>query len=370
MAREHIGGWDRGGATSDELAVIAHAHPQRRGSLRRSVTCADSAKRSQNVGMLRLPSLVVLFVVSCRVSSGPPAVASKSVESLPAPSTPPRSYRARFTSSPPVVDGRLDDAAWNDVAWTDDFLDIEGATRPTPRYRTRAKLLWDERLLYVAAELEEPDVWATLRSHDEIVFHDDDFEIFVDPDGDRRTYYELETNALGTVFDLFLPRTYRDGGPAVHSWNCQGLVTRIDVQGSLNDPRDEDRGWTLEWAIPWNSLVPPDHGDGGAPLPAVDEERRRHGAAPKEGDTWRINFSRVEWKQNFEHLDAHGRRIGPSRPAANAAISAGNTGSAAPLVPYEKALGEKEDNWVWSPQGVVDMHLPERWGEVVFVRAR
>ena len=26
----------------------------------------------------------------------------------------------------------------------------------------------------------------------------------------------------------------------------------------------------------------------------------------------------------------------------------------------------KEDNWVWSPQGLVDMHVPERWGVVQF----
>jgi hypothetical protein len=32
---------------------------------------------------------------------------------------------------------------------------------------------------------------------------------------------------------------------------------------------------------------------------------------------------------------------------------------------YEKA-SEKEDNWVWSAQGLVNMHYPERWGIVEF----
>jgi hypothetical protein len=29
----------------------------------------------------------------------------------------------------------------------------------------------------------------------------------------------------------------------------------------------------------------------------------------------------------------------------------------------------REDNWVWSPQGVVDMHRPETWGYVQFSTA-
>ncbi len=289
---------------------------------------------------------------------------------MPPPSAPPNTYRALFASSPLILDGKLDDAAWNLVPWTADFVDIEGPAKPTPRYRTRAKMLWDERYLYVAAELEEPDVWATLRAHDEIVFHDNDFEIFIDPDGDGRAYYELETNCLGTIFDLFLPRTYRDGGPAVHTWDCVRLVTKIAVQGSVNDPRDDDKGWTLEWAIPWASLIAPSKGDqktDDKPLPPVVEERQRNGAAPKDGEMWRINFSRVQWKHNFEELDEKGARVGPKNRSP-VPLPDNNAITQSPLKRYEKKKGESEGNWVWSPQWVVDMHVPDRWGKVTFVR--
>ena len=38
----------------------------------------------------------------------------------------PRTYVAGLVEVPPVIDGRLDDAAWAHAPWTEDFLDIEG----------------------------------------------------------------------------------------------------------------------------------------------------------------------------------------------------------------------------------------------------
>ena len=36
---------------------------------------------------------------------------------------------------------------------------------------------------------------------------------------------------------------------------------------------------------------------------------------------------------------------------------------------YVKRPKTKEDNWVWTPQHVVNMHAPERWGYVQFSTA-
>jgi len=68
----------------------------------------------------------------------------------------PRGYVCGFTEKPLVIDGRLDEPAWQAAPWTEDFVDIEGIRRPTPRFRTRAKMLWDNDYLYIGAELEEP----------------------------------------------------------------------------------------------------------------------------------------------------------------------------------------------------------------------
>src|SRR5208282_3672322 len=96
----------------------------------------------------------------------------------------PQGYLCRHTATPILVDGKLDDAAWTDAAWTSDFVDIQDRARPKPRFRTRAKMLWDDDYLYIAAELEEPHVWGTLTNHDSVIFQDPDFEVFMNPDGD------------------------------------------------------------------------------------------------------------------------------------------------------------------------------------------
>jgi len=235
----------------------------------------------------------------------------------------PKSYVCHPATGPIEINGKLDEASWRDAPWTDDFNDIQGDVKPRPRFHTRAKMLRDSEYFYVGAELEEPHVWATLTQHDSIIYHDNDFEIFIDPDGDNHEYYEIEINALGTEWDLLLIHPYKDGGPAVNSWEIPGLKVAVHVEGTLNNPADVDKNWVVEVAIPWKVLA----------------ECAHRAAPPSDGDQWRINFSRVEWK--VEIVDGK----------------------------YRKIAGEPEDNWVWSPQGVIDMHRPEKWGYVQFSRA-
>lgn len=242
----------------------------------------------------------------------------------------PKRYVSYRVSSPLEVDGRLDEPAWSAAPWSDPFVDIEGDRRPAPRFLTRAKMLWDDEHFYVAAEMEEPDVWGTLTGRDSVIFHDNDFEVFIDPDGDTHGYYELEVNALGTPWDLLLIKPYRDGGPAIHAWDIAGLQVGIAVRGTVNRPGDRDQGWSVEIAIPWRILreAAPEH------------------KPPQPGDRWRVNFSRVEW-----HVDvADGRYAKRLEPGAKDPLP--------------------EDNWVWSPQGAIDMHMPERWGYVQFSSGR
>ena len=116
----------------------------------------------------------------------------------------PRGYVCRPAEGEIKIDGKLDEADWKRAAKTDDFADIEGDRKPKPRFRTYAKMLWDEQYFYIAAVMEEPHVWGTLTKHDSVIFRDNDFEVFIDPDGDNHAYYEFEMNALNTGWDLFL----------------------------------------------------------------------------------------------------------------------------------------------------------------------
>jgi hypothetical protein len=133
----------------------------------------------------------------------------------------------------------------------------------------------------------------------------------------------LEINALNTGWDLFLPKPYREGGSADNSWEIPGLRTAVHMNGTINDPRDRDRGWSVEIAFPWAAF---------ASRPPVK--------TPATGDQWRVNFSRVEWRTS---------------------ITGGK---------YVKVPNLPEDNWVWSPQGLINMHVPDRWGYVEFAGSR
>lgn len=222
--------------------------------------------------------------------------------------TPPRAYVCMRAGEKIKIDGRLDEAAWKNAEGTARFVDISGTDFPSPKYLTNVKMLWDDDFFYVAAIMEEPNIRAVLTERDSIIYHDNDFEVFLDPDGDGKNYFEIELNAFNTIFDLMLDKPYRVGGNFFTQWDCPGLLTAVSCDGTINDDSDKDSGVIVEMAIPRKAL-------------ALNFDNPL-----KAGKYWRVNFSRVEWLKK----------------------------------------GGPEENWVWSPTGKIDMHMPERWGYVFF----
>ncbi|MGB7294762.1 MAG: carbohydrate-binding family 9-like protein [Candidatus Aminicenantales bacterium] len=281
--------------------------------------------------------VVILFVLITAVMALKLSAARPGEVALAQESTPQTFPEPKIPFAPPhyvcyrapralTIDGRLDEPAWKKAAWTELFVDIEGELKPRPRFKTQVKMLWDGDYFYIAAELEEPDIWATLTKRDSIIFFDNDFEVFIDPNGSTHLYYELEINAFGTEWDLLLVKPYRDGGPAVHSWDIQGLKTKVHCDGTINQPGDKDRGWSVEIALPWEVL----------------KECAPGRKLPRAGDQWRVNFSRVEYRVEVKD----GKSIKVADPAAGKPLP--------------------EDNWVWAPTGLINIHYPEMWGFVQF----
>ena len=221
-----------------------------------------------------------------------------------------RIYEAPRASGPLVIDGILDEPDWQRAPLSEPFADIRGVDfEPAPVKQTYMKMLWDSENLYIAGILEEDNITASLTEHDAIIYHDNDWEVFIDPDADCRMYFEIELNAFNTVMDLLMDRPYRDGGKFYLPWDVRGLKTAVHIDGTLNDPSDTDKGWTVEMAIPIASLCV--------------EFQKPEELLQKE---WKIGFSRVEWLK----------------------------------------AGGPEENWVWNPTGIVDMHQPEKWGVLHF----
>lgn len=270
-------------------------------------------------------ALACIILASCRNDKTPGGDGSAPIAGripVPAVAFDPENYIC-YRAGTVIIDGVIEDNEWSQAPWSSLFTDIEGDLKPAPLHDTRMKMMWDDSFLYIAAELREPHIWAKLRQRDTVIYYDNDFEVFIDPDGDTHGYYEFEMNAFNTVWDLLLTRPYRDNGQVIDAWDITGLKSAVKIYGTINDPSDTDEKWTVELAFPFEVL-------------------KEWGNMPAEGTVWRMNFSRVNWKTRIEN----GTYVKETDPA---------TGRPLP-----------EFNWLWSPQGLINIHYPEMWGFVQF----
>lgn len=261
---------------------------------------------------------------------------------------------ARFTcyrtNQPIQIDGNLNKPVWSKAPKSSRFVDM--ASGNPGFYDTRMSALWDDTNLYIAFWVEEPFLEAHYTERDSIIFQENDMEVFIDG-GD--CYYELELNALGTLYEVFfiwrdaykrggrfdIPefdcherQAYTFGGDydrnpasfwkgthprgirwAFTDWDFPGIQVATQIDGTLNNHSDIDRGWTAEIALPWAGMK---HLANGRSLP------------PKDNDTWRMFFGR------FQKLMNAGKEVQP-HPA-----------------------------WVLSPHGIYDTHQPDRFPYVTF----
>ena len=171
------------------------------------------------------------------------------------------------------LDGKLDEKEWADAPSTGEFVrTMDG--QPAEQ-KTQAKLLWDDKNLYVAFVNDDKDIWTTLDKHDDKLWTQEADEMFIDADGDGKTYVELQVNAKGATFDSYLP-TYRQNQ---NDWDA-GMKAGVKVEGTLNKRDDEDKRWTVELAIPLDA--------------ARGKEKEMKNVPPKVGTEWRVNFFRMD----------------------------------------------------------------------------
>ena len=171
------------------------------------------------------------------------------------------------------LDGKLTEKEWADAPSTGDFVrTMDGQASDQ---KTEAKLLWDDKNLYVAFVNDDKDIWTTLDKHDDKLWTQEADEMFIDADGDGKTYVELQVNAKGATFDSFLP-TYRQNQ---NDWDS-GMKAGVNIEGTLNKRDDEDKRWTVELAIPLDA--------------ARGKEKEMKNVPPKVGTEWRVNFFRMD----------------------------------------------------------------------------
>lgn len=180
-------------------------------------------------------------------------------------------YVTRRAARAPVIDGKLDDAAWGQVKEQTLTRSFDGG--PVTR-KTTFRIVYDDVNLYVAFRAEDPDVWGSLTKKDDPIYNEDVVEVFLDADGDEKTYNELQVSPHNVNFDAsFVAR--RSDLPAAMKWES-GMKTAVFVKGSLDDDSDTDEYWSAEMQIPLAKLTAVPH------------------VPPQKGDRWRFNAYRLE----------------------------------------------------------------------------
>ena len=186
-----------------------------------------------------------------------------------------------YLTQPIVIDGKLKEKVWRQAAQLGPFVNVSnGRYDSASPVQGEAMLFWDSHALYVAFVVKDRDVVGTFdgKAKDPPLWTQDTVEIMLDPDGDgdNRDYYEIQVNPQNLVFDSQFD-TYnrpRDGpkGPFGHQvWSVE-LKSAVAVQGSLNQPNDQDQGYVVEMRIPFSSFT------------------KAKRIPPRSGDAWRANF--------------------------------------------------------------------------------
>ena len=197
----------------------------------------------------------------------------------------PPEYVVHRAATPIVIDGVLAESAWDRAEKAGPFVrSLDG--KPCTA-STEARLLWDDENLYVAFLSEDPNVAGEFFKDDEKLYTSNVVEIFLNPSGEAaRGYDEIEVAPTNALFDASFVGGSRQGMDL--SWSSRARHA-VHVDGTLNDPRDVDRGWTVEMAIPFTALT-------GMVRPR-----------PERGDKWKFNLYRL--------------RQGPGQPGEGQAYS-------------------------------------------------
>jgi hypothetical protein len=228
------------------------------------------ADRMAASGPHTLDRQVIARVIEIDLSKAPP---------------PPGTIHVPRATVPITIDGVASEAAWATAAASPEFVTAEGSADPLGK--ATAKLTWDDQFLYAFVSVTDSDVRADYKNHDDPLWKQDCIELFIDADGNRRGYIELQVNPNNATFDSWFATTRAQPGDP--SWSS-GMITAVKLRGTAQ-PGDPLQGWDVEIAIPWQAVRGRDDAMA-VRLP------------PEVGDRWRLNVIRVDVKTGDKNPQA------------------------------------------------------------------
>jgi hypothetical protein len=260
---------------------------------------------------------------------------------------PPGTIHVPYARGPITIDGNGTEQGWGSALTSPEFATGEGS--PEPVGKAIARMTWDDQNLYVFISVTDSDVFSEYKNHDDPLWKEDCVEMFIDADGNKKGYVELQVNPNNATFDSWFagPRAAKGD----EAWTS-GMQTAVVMRGTADKGGDTDQGWDVEIAVPWAAVKGRDDA-----MPIT--------IPPKVGDRWKLNVVRVDKKtgdanpsvsswnritySDFHALDrmltvvwadqsggvAPGTPVGlppvPAPPPAEGSGAGSGSGSAAPL---------------------------------------
>ena len=209
---------------------------------------------------ITVSSIVLSFLVSAALSSA--AVPE---------------YQVLRTTGRVVIDGILNEADWAAAKPVGDFQFPWWTVGE--KEQTVAKMLWDDKFLYVAYFCYDKHAWADHYSTNDDTYADDCVEIFWNPNpAAGKSYNMFEMNCIGNLLAV-----YNDFKTSIKLRERRIMVPHIGrtIQGTVNNDADTDTSWILEIAIRF-----------------ADYPELFSATTPKDGDMWRVGLNRCGGKVN------------------------------------------------------------------------
>jgi hypothetical protein len=104
----------------------------------------------------------------------------------------------------PVIDGRADDPSWSTAQVIDGFRVYDPIEDGEPRFKTEARVAYDDRNLYVIVRAFDPhpDSIRALLARRDVRSASDEIKILIDSYHDKRSGFEFAVNPLGVKRDI------------------------------------------------------------------------------------------------------------------------------------------------------------------------
>ena len=195
----------------------------------------------------------------------------------------PSGYEIVRAQEPVVIDGNWDKSVWEaaNTFSLQYFLGDIPAFKPL----VRAKLMYDEKNLYVIFKIFDRFVRCKEEKINGAVWEDSCVEFFFAPDNDfAMRYFNLEINCLGVPLMRY-NRIPRKDTEKLKAADIRQIEIAHSIKDSFEGEITDTITWTVEYRLPLNILI----------------KYSSNISQPREGVTWRANFYKIADKSSNPH---------------------------------------------------------------------